>query len=173
MRDTCLRLCLAHATGAHHTFHTRLFRCFDCYDMVETHGYVIDYFRQKRNIMYDHGIRILFDRLPFLRQCKIVDQRMFDIVKDSTFGFGIRIGEDVFGHPSPIKTTLRVHRIRPEMFHDSLQAHASGFHDFSGEHIIIDKRRVQFTQMRSDGAFAGGDASGQPNSNRHNRHCNV
>lgn len=103
--------------------------------------------------MYDHGIRILFDRLPFLRQCKIVDQRMFDIVKDSTFGFGIRIGEDVFGHPSPIKTTLRVHRIRPEMFHDSLQAHASGFHDFSGEHIIIDKRRAQFTQMRSDGAF--------------------
>ena len=98
---------------------------------------------------------------------------MFDIVKDSTFGFGIRIGEDVFGHPSPIKTTLRVHRIRPEMFHDSLQAHASGFHDFSGEHIIIDKRRVQFTQMRSDGAFAGGDASGQPNSNHHNRHCNV
>lgn len=55
MRDTCLRLCLAHATGAHHTFHTRLFRCFDCYDMVETHGYVIDYFRQKRNIMYDHA----------------------------------------------------------------------------------------------------------------------
>ena len=90
MRDTRLRLCLTHATGAHHTFHTRLFRCFDCYDMVETHGYVIDYFRQKRNIMYDHGIRILFDRLPFLRQCKIVDQRMFDIVKDSTFGFGIR-----------------------------------------------------------------------------------
>ena len=173
MRDTRLRLCLAHATGAHHTFHTRLFRRFDCYDMVETHGYVIDYFRQKRNIMYDHGIRILFDRLPFLQQCKIVDQRMFDIVKDSTFGFGIRIGEDVFGHPSPIKTTLRVHRIRPEMFHDSLQAHASGFHDFSGEHIIIDKRRAQFTQMRSDGAFAGGDASGQPNSNHHNRHCNV
>ena len=32
MRDTRLRLCLTHATGAHHTFHTRLFRCFDCYE---------------------------------------------------------------------------------------------------------------------------------------------
>ena len=101
------------------------------------------------------------------------DRRSTDVRYRQGFYVRIRLGEDVFGHPSPIKTTLRVHRIRPEMFHDSLQAHASGFHDFSGEHIIIDKRRVQFTQMRSDGAFAGGDASGQPNSNHHNRHCNV
>ncbi len=128
--------------------HTRLFRCFHCYDMVETHGHVIGLLPPEAEYHVRPRHPDSFDRLPFLRQCKIVDQRMFDIVKDSTFGFGIRIGEDVFGHPSPIKTTLRVHRIRAEHGGDPRQRHLPGATISSRKSVIVDDQRAEFPHPR-------------------------
>ena len=161
MANARKRIISRHAAGRHHSVDPYLFGRFDSDDMVESHGHGVQDFRQQRNIMHDHGIWIVRDRLPLPRQRKIIDQRMLDIVQFPPQPFRVGPGEHVLGDPSSVEPPLIGQRVGAETFRYTTKTDAAWFHHSARELVIVDEHRTQLLQPRGHRALAGRDAACQ------------